>query len=54
VIESREVLQQRFEQLQSQVESKSELNKPIFGVATVLSLTIMSFGKGVRTVYMTV
>ena len=30
VIESREVLQQRFEQLQSQVESKSELNKPLF------------------------
>ena len=30
VIESREVLQQRFEQLQSQVEGKSELNKPLF------------------------
>ena len=30
VIESREVLQQRFEQLQSQVEAKSELNKPLF------------------------
>ena len=30
VIESREVLQQRFEQLQSQVEGKSELNKPVF------------------------
>ena len=30
VIESREVLQQRFEQLQNQVEGKSELNKPIF------------------------
>ena len=30
VIESREVLQQRFAQLQSQVESKSELNKPLF------------------------
>ena len=29
VIESREVLQQRFEQLQSQVEAKSELNKPL-------------------------
>ena len=30
VIESREVLQQRFEQLQNQVEGKSELNKPLF------------------------
>ena len=30
VIESREVLQQRFEQLQNQVEGKSELKKPVF------------------------
>ena len=46
VIESREVLQQRFEQLQSQVESKSELNKPLFWGGYRIEPDYYEFWKG--------
>lgn len=52
-IESRELLQQRFQDLQQQVTSREVLDKPEFWEAIVCNQIIMNSGREDQIVYMT-